>query len=421
MSDSRMQLLNRMQSDRDRWVKFLQDFTRIDTSNPPGDTRAAAAFVRGFLEEENLPYRVVAPQKDKPNFISSFTCGAPGRHLVLNGHMDVFPAGDLHLWTRSPWCGDIVNGRIFGRGTVDMKCGTTASLFTYAYLHRLRDRLAGKLTLTIVSDEETRGHWGTEYLVENCAEEVLGDCVLNGEPSSLETIRFGEKAMLWLILRVNTPGGHGAYTHRSPSATRIAARLIGDLEKLELMEPRVPEKVLRLLRQPETRAAIDRGLGPGAAGIVQRLTLNIGVLQGGVKVNMLPGECLIEADVRLPVGLGKEAVLAEVASILKRYPEASLEDPPGLKLDATWSDPEHEMVEILQGNVEELRGFRPPAIISLGATDCRFWRLKGVPAYVYGPSPEGMGKPDESVNIEEFLHIVQTHALSALDYLSRGR
>jgi succinyl-diaminopimelate desuccinylase len=274
--------------------------------------------------------------------------------------------------------------------------------------------------LTIVSDEETRGRWGTDYLVENYAEEVLGDCVLNGEPSSLETIRFGEKSMLWLIFRVKTPGGHGAYTHRSPSATRIAARLIGDLEKLESLEPKVPEKIFQLLCQPETRSAMDRGLGLGAAGIVQRLTLNIGVLQGGVKVNMLPGECVIEADVRLPVGLDKDGVLSEVASILKRYPEANLEDPPGLKLNATWSDPEHEMVGILKDNVEALRGFRPPAIISLGATDCRFWRHKGVPAYVYGPSPESMGKPNESVSIDEFLHIVQTHALSAFDYLSRG-
>ena len=134
-----------MQSDRECWVKFLQDFTRIDTSNPPGDTRTAAAFVRRFLEKQNLPYRLVAPQEDKPNFISSFACGAPGRHLILNGHMDVFPAGDLNLWTGSPWCGDIIaNGRIFGRGTVDMKCGTTASSLTYDYLQWLRDLLGGE-------------------------------------------------------------------------------------------------------------------------------------------------------------------------------------------------------------------------------------------------------------------------------------
>jgi succinyl-diaminopimelate desuccinylase len=76
------------------------------------------------------------------------------------------------------------------------------------------------------------------------------------------------------------------------------------------------------------------------------------------------------------------------------------------------------MVRLLQDNAEALSGVRPPAIVSLGGTDCRFWRAAGVPAFVYGPSPEGMGAPDESVRIDEFLHVVKTHALSAFDYLS---
>ena len=79
---------------------------------------------------------------------------------------------------------------------------------------------------------------------------------------------------------------------------------------------------------------------------------------------------------------------------------------------------QHAMVRHIQDNVEASLGFRPPAIISLGGTDCRFWRAVGVPAYVYGPSPSGMGAPNESVAIDEFLHVVRTHALSAYDYLS---
>ena len=65
-----------------------------------------------------------------------------------------------------------------------MKCGTMASVITFAYLHRIRAELNGKLTLTAVSDEETGGKWGTRYLLENLGDECLGDCVLNGEPSS---------------------------------------------------------------------------------------------------------------------------------------------------------------------------------------------------------------------------------------------
>jgi len=343
---------------------------------------------------------------------------------VLNGHIDVFPAGDRARWSRDPWSGEIVDdvpgGAIWGRGTVDMKCGTTASIFAFAFLHRFRAQLRGRLTLTVVSDEETGGRWGTGHLLEHHADEVLGDCVLNGEPSSPYTVRFGEKAMLWLRFRIRTPGAHGAYPHRSKSATRIAAHLVADLEALEAMAPRIPDQVARIMGDPTVRAAIERGLGAGATAIVPRLTVNIGMLQGGVTVNMLPGEARVEADLRLPVGIDRADVLSAVDKILVRYPEATMEPGESQGFNATWSDPEHEMVGILQRNAEAALGFRPPAIITLGGTDCRFWRARGVPAYVYGCSPDRMGAPDERVPIDEFLHVVRMHALSAFDYLSRG-
>ena len=420
MTAARRGLLERIEADRDRLVGFLQAFTRIDTANPPGDTRAGAAFIGDFLERAGLPYRRIAPQETMPNLLAATAFARPGRHLVLNGHIDVFPAGDRARWTHDPLSGAIVDGRLHGLGTVDMKCGTTASIFTYVYLSGLADELRGRLTLTLVSDEETGGRWGSGYLVEQHGDEVLGDCVLNGEPSSPHTIRFGEKAMFWLKLSVRTPGGHSAYPHVSKSANRIAAALIRDLESLEALVPATPEKVARALGGPDVRAGAERGLGAGAAEFLEKVTLNVGVMQGGVKVNMLPAACELEVDVRLPVGVDRDDVRREIERIVARYPEAAWEEGASQRANATWSDPEHAMVGHLQENVQAFRGFRPPAIISLGGTDCRFWRAAGTPAYVYGPSPAGMGAPNESVDIEEFLHVVRTHTLSAFDYLSRA-
>jgi succinyl-diaminopimelate desuccinylase len=417
MSDGRRALLERIEADRDRLVGFLQAFTRIDTANPPGDTRAGAAFIADFLDRAGLPCCRIAPQATMPNLVAATRFTRPGRHLVLNGHIDVFPAGDRARWTHDPLSGAIVDGRLHGLGTVDMKCGTTASIFTYLYLSGLVDELSGTLTLTLVSDEETGGRWGSGYLVEHHADLVRGDCVLNGEPSSPHTIRFGEKAMFWLKLSIRTPGGHSAYPHVSKSANRIAAALVRDLESLEALVPAAPEKVARALAGPGVRAGAERGLGAGAADILDRVTLNVGVMQGGVKVNMLPAACDIEADVRLPVGVDRADVRRVVERIVARYPEASWEEGASQRVNATWSDPEHPMVGHLQDNVQALLGFRPPAIISLGGTDCRFWRAAGTPAYVYGCSPSGMGAPNESVAIDEFLHVVRTHTLSAFDYL----
>ena len=229
--DDRDQLLAWIEAERDQIVGFLQDFIRAKSPNPPGDTIEAVGHICRFLETQGCPFRLVDPQPTMANVVASFEGAEAGRHLVLNGHIDVFPVGPDPAgegWTQDPWGGALVDGKIYGRGACDMKPGTSASIWTFVLLHRLRERLKGRLTLTAVSDEETFGPWGARYLMEHHPE-VHGDCCLNGEPSSPFTVRYGEKGPLWLKFTVKTPGAHGAYTHASPSATRLAAALIRDL------------------------------------------------------------------------------------------------------------------------------------------------------------------------------------------------
>src|SRR5437870_2611222 len=301
MDDVKRQLAKWIDQDRDTIIGFLCDFVRAKSPNPPCDTTLAAAHITRFLEARGLPFRVIAPQATMPNIVGTFEGRGPGRHLVLNGHIDVFPADERNeRWTHGPWSGAIANGKIYGRGVADMKAGTSASIFTYLYLHRIRERLKGRLTLTAVSDEETFGPWGARYLVEHHPE-VLGDCLLNGEPGSPYTIRFGEKGPLWLEFKIRTRGAHGAYTHASESATKLAQRLIADLEAVTLLEPTISDNIARSLEA--ARESVDKAMGEGAADIVSKVTLNIGVIEGGLKVNMVPFACRFEADIRLPLGV----------------------------------------------------------------------------------------------------------------------
>lgn len=416
MGTDRAMLLDWIAGDRQSIIDFLQGFVRCKGPNPPGDTRETAAYVTRFLDRQGLEYRIISPHPEMPNIVASFDAPRPGRHLVLNGHIDVFPVADNGLgWTKDPWGGEIVDGKIYGRGVADMKAGTTASIFTYVYLSRLKERLKGKLTLTAVSDEETFGPYGARYLMQHHPE-VHGDALLNGEPSSPLTVRFGEKGPLWLEFTVATPGAHGAYTHASKSATKTAMALAGELERLTRIEPQVTANVRSAMEAGRT--AMDRAMGAGAGAIVDKVTLNIGTIRGGVKVNMVPSSATFEADVRLPVGVTREQVMAEVAKILEGFPEATMKES-NCNLPS-WVDPNCEIIEIVQKNVEELRGFRPQPIISLGGTDARLWRYRNIQACVYGPFPHGMGSHDEHVDIEEFLHIVRTHVLSAYDFLVRA-
>jgi succinyl-diaminopimelate desuccinylase len=406
-------LIDRVEADRDMLVGFLRGFLRARSPNPPGDTREATRYITDFLEAKGVTFDVVGPDPEKPNVVSSFDSPAEGKRLILNGHIDVFPVGDSEGWSQDPWGGELVDGKVYGRGACDMKAGTTASIYTYLVLHELREQLKGSVTLTAVSDEETGGRLGAGWLIENVPE-TLGDCCINGEPSSPYTIRFGEKGILWLKMRVKSKGGHGAYPHLSVNPIKEASKLITELETLNDIPVPYPENLMKAI--DEGHDAAEKALGEGGAEVMSRLSVNIGTIEGGLKVNVIPRECSFEVDLRLPPGLGKEDVMPRVEEIVSKYPGASVEV---TRYDGPlWSPPDSEMASIMRGN-SRLLGIDPVPIVSLGGSDLKFWRSKGIPSYYYGPMNHGMGTVDEYVEVEEFIHIVKVHLLSAYEYLTK--
>ena len=169
---------------------------------------------------------------------------------------------------------------------------------------------------------------------------------------------------------------------------------------------------------PEVRAATEHGLGTGAADYISKVLVNVGVIKGGLKVNMIPGECVMELDIRIPIGLDRATVRAALSRIVERYPEASVTVTEAHCYEPSWCNPHGEMLEIIRANAHAVTNILPEPITTLAGTDCRYWRHRGIPAYVYGPSPGNMGTKDEGVSVEEFLGVVRTHVLSAYDYLA---
>lgn len=413
MHEARQKLEDRLRRDRDDILDLIQKMVRIPSENPPGDTTQLYAFVSDYLEKRGLDHETVAPQAHMPNLVATYEGGEPGKHLVLNGHLDIFPAGDPAFWSDDPFSGALKDNKLFGRGVSDMKVGTAASILTYVFLSEVRDALKGKLTLTATSDEETGGKWGAEYLVNN-RPDVLGDCLLNGEPSTPGTLRFGEKGPTWLTMKVNTHGGHSAYAHQSSNAIIETAAIIGKLQKLTKLPVNMPPEVEAQVEA--ARAALDQGLGAGATETLKGVTVGVGVIGGGVKVNVIAAECVAEVDLRAPVGVTSKQLLEAFDEVLSEHPGATYTI--DQSTDPSWSDPEHPMVSVIQQNALAVRGISPVPGIGIGATDCRLWRAKGVPAYVYGPTPYNMGAPDEYVTLDDLFGTVHVHVLSAFDYLT---
>lgn len=415
MNEGKRRLLAWLEAERGDVIALFKALLREPSPNPPGDTRSTAEVAKAFLTRHGADFRIISPHPQMPNIVASFAAPAPGRHLVLNGHLDVFPVHDDHAgWCVDPWAGVEKDGRIYGRGACDMKAGTTASIVTYVLLSRLRETLKGRLTLTCVSDEETFGPWGARYLMEHHPE-VHGDCLLNGEPGGPESLRFGERGPLWVEFCVRAKGAHGAYVHATASATKIAFQLAGALEALTELEAQASGNLQRAIDLG--RGTMDRMMGAGAGDLVNKVTLNIGLVKGGEKANMIPSHCTFTADFRLPVGMSHADLLPKITEIASRFEGVEWKVVGGD--EPSWCDPDHEMVRIIQDNVEAFGRPRPTPIVSLGGTDARLWRHRGVPAYVYGPYPHGMGSHDEHVDVEEFLHVVRTHVSSAYDYLNR--
>ena len=416
MTPLRQQVLDWIKEDEQKLIDFYQDMVKAKSPNPPGDTREVMRLVSDFLDQEGLAFDEVTAKEHLPNLVATFDGDTEGKHLVLNGHVDVFPVGNEQAWDRDPWSGDIEDGVIHGRGAADMKGGTTAAIFTYRYLHRLRDKLAGKLSLMVVSDEETSGRWGTGYVLEKLGDEALGDCLLSGEPVGVKTIRFGEKGILQFTVEVRTRGAHGPYAHLSPSAINIMSDIMTELKAVTRVEQNLPPEIATRLADSKTQTVIDETMGEGTNEAITAVVLNIGTIKGGSKVNMVPSDCTIEVDIRVPWGVERDDILKMVHDIVGAHPEATIRDIVGGA--ALYSDPEHEMAELLSANVTALGYDEPVRIPMVAASDCRFWRERGVPALVYGTSPRNVSAPNESAVIEDFLHVVRVHALSALDYLN---
>lgn len=415
MDENKALLLQWIEEDSDRLIALACDLIRAQSPNPPGETCKVAAIVGDFLQGAGTSYKIVAARDDLPNIVSSFQSEKPGRRLSLNGHMDVMPVASAKGWRHPPWSGLVADGKIWGRGATNMKCGLAIALAVYDYMHRLKSEICGGATFSAVSEEIILGEMGAEYLMEHVPE-IIGDACLMAEPSGLSTIRFGQKGPMRLRFHVEATGAHGAFTHLSRGAISTAARLIADLERLNGLEPGAQNDVGAILDRAAPQ--IDAAQGAGAHEIAHRLTVGFTMIAGGTAKNMLPTDCSFVADLRLPVGMMPEEVLEKVNAIAARHHGVTVEqmdiNPPA------WCDPQGELVSLIQHNVVAQNKPEPRPIVSLGCTDARLWHYRGVPTYQYGPPPKGMGGVDEHVSVDDFIHVLKVHALTAYDYLSRS-
>lgn len=411
----RNQVLEWVEQDREHIISLFSQLVQCKTPSDPGDTRSAMNLIKQFLETQELAYQEAAATEIMPNLISSVEMNQPGRHLMFNGHLDVMPAGNEPGWSDNPWSGKIADGKVFGRGSSDMKAGVTAMLFAYTYVSRLRDHLSGKVSLTLVSDEETGYERGTGYLFEQMEDKMLADCVLSGEPSGIHSISFASKGYIQFTIRVKTRGAIAGYSNESPSAIEIAATIMRDLKALETVKVKLPNVLSEMLSDPKKRAVYEERRGKGETELLSKITVDFTTIKGGDLLSVIAPECTFTVAVVAPAGADPYLITDKAREIISHYPEAEL-FLDGISM-ADVSDPANEMVQIIQDTVLNLGLPKPEPVPDFAISDCRHWRYRGIPAFWYGPDGGRCSAANEYVEIEELLHIVRTHTLAAIQYL----
>ena len=394
-------------------VELCRSLVRIDSTNPPGDTTAVVEAIEAVLDATpGIEHRRVVGRAPAVNLVARTRGAGPGRRLVLNGHLDTFPVGEAR-WSHPPLGADLEGGRIYGRGTCDMKAGVAALVLAFVTLAELRDAWRGELVLTLVGDEETGGRWGTQYLLAN-VEEAVGDAMLNADTGSPRVVRIGEKGNVWIELEATGVANHAAHVHLGRNAVDALVDALGAVRGLEALAPSLPAAVERTIAQ--AKAVSEAESGEGEAETLRRITVNTGRIEGGIGVNTIPDRARALCDIRIPPGVAVERIRAALASAIDPRPDVSWR-----VLECTepsWTEPEEEIVRAVRESAAAVTGEEVVVNLRAGFSDARFWRHAGVPSVVYGAAPHRMGGADEYATVEDLKVVFAVHAFAAFDYLN---
>ena len=344
--------------DRDRLIGRLETLVRTPSENPPGEEAEAARVSANYCEALGFEVSLHELDAGRPSVVARKVFGE-GPTLCYCSHIDVVPAGEHDLWSHPPYAANVVDGQMHGRGTSDAKGPIAAALEAVEALSAVGADLRGTLQFALVADEEAMGFKGAGFLIED--EIVRPELTIIGEPTALRIVR-AQRGPCWMRIITRGQAAHGSAPERGVSAIKHMAEIVSHLEETL---PDITHEVVG---------------GP---------SINVGTIQGGVKVNVVPAYCVAEIDRRSIPGETKESVVASVQAAIdiakEKYPDidATIELPVYGKPfevpdDSVVLANMIEAVAETKGADAEVMGFR-------GSSDARFFAEAGSDVVVCGP------------------------------------
>jgi len=329
-------------------VRWMQEYLRVDTTNPPGNEARATAFLQKILEAEGIETRVFEYEPGRANLWARLKGTGAKKPLILLNHTDVVTS-DPQRWKVPPFSGEIVGDSVYGRGSQDMKDEGLAQLVVMVMLKREQVPLARDVIFLATADEEAGGS-GTDWMIAN-HKELLGEAeylVTEGGSNRMEngTVKYvsvdvAEKTTFWLRLTAHGRPGHGSRPRDDAAPNRLV-RALGrvlnhktELKLLPVVEEffhamarlQTPERarqfrnIRQAMKQKRFRAELERDeiFSP-----MLRNTIALTMLGGSEQTNVIPGEAWANLDVRLLPGEDPQRFLEEIRRVVAD-PQVSVE------------------------------------------------------------------------------------------------
>ena len=424
---------DRLQQYSDLAIPWMQEYLRVDTTNPPGNELRAIAFLKKILDHEGIENRAFeyAPGRGDLWARLPHTTTAAKRPIILLNHMDVVTSDPSH-WKVPPFSGEIKDGYLWGRGAQDMKDEGLAQLVTMVMLKREKLPLDRDVIFLAVSDEEAEGS-GTDWFIKN-QRELLGNAeflineggenLLEGGKVKYVGVDVGEKTTFWLHVVAHGRPGHGS----RPIPDSAPNRLVRALDRIlayrtPLTVLPVVDEFLRDMAPYETpeRAAQYRNVRKAiedrkfqeevehdeSLNFLLRDTVSLTMMGGSEQTNVIPPEAWANLDVRILPGGDPKILLEEIRRVVND-PNVTIEPLNKEFRLANYSPTDNALyAAIRQVSAKYFPGTPVVPHITSGYTENQRYRPLGINSYGFNPytatDEEGHTEHgnDERIRVEE--------------------
>jgi len=402
----------------DEVVDFTAAMIRIPTVNPPGEYyEECARFIGGRLEELGFAIEYFAAEgrpehtarHPRLNVVGT-RAGLRARPTVhLNGHFDVVPAGEG--WTLDPFGGVVRDGKIYGRGSCDMKAGIAAAAFAAEAIRRAGVPVPGAIEVSGTVDEESGGFAGVAWLAEHGRlSSTRTDYCIIPEPLNVDRVCVGHRGVYWFEV-----AAHGHIAHGSMPFLGVSA-----IDGMGQLLQQIRDELLPVLAERRTAVPV---VPPGA----RQATLNINGILGGQPVDGIQTPCVADTcravfDRRFLLEEGFDATRHEIEALIDRVrarmPRVRYEVKDLMVVHPTRTPDDSPVIAAIEHGVERVLGRKPARVASPGTYDHKHVaRIAGVPHCVaYGPGElEQAHQPDEYCRVDDLVNSTKVLALAILE------